>query len=219
MEMLTGFLGFRFDDVAFSFTESDCGNPALMAHLRGLKTEHVHRRTYADGLMEYVEFADGLMRAKDIPAELIAQIRARYDSPDATSRMRDAAAQYAIETFGLTEDHLVCLVYSPFAEKAVGLASFLVREHPELADRVSDARALLADDTREDPALAAELERISGLDLPRLRVLYGRSLRRPGRDLQAEAIDAVLAGDPHKAVIRTRHQPDGPIILEQISGR
>lgn len=39
MELLTGFLGFEFHDIAFSFTESDCGNPALMAHLRGLKCE------------------------------------------------------------------------------------------------------------------------------------------------------------------------------------
>jgi hypothetical protein len=41
MEILTGLLGFRFDDIAFNFTESDCGNPALMAHLRGLKCDKV----------------------------------------------------------------------------------------------------------------------------------------------------------------------------------
>ncbi len=84
LDLLTGFLGFRFDDIAFSFTESDCGNPALMAHLRGLKCERVYRRSYAEGMQEYVEFALGLMRSKDFPPHLVEQMRARYAGPDAT---------------------------------------------------------------------------------------------------------------------------------------
>jgi len=219
MDMLTGFLGFQFDDLAFSFTESDCGNPALMAHLRGLKCERVYQRSYADGLTEYVKFAIGLMRSKDFPPELIETMRARYDSPDAAAHMRRVASDYAMDTFGLTEDQLVCMVYSPFAEQAAGLEGFLTREHPALAARVADVRALLADDSVADERLAEELERISGLELFRLRLLYGRSLRRPGRDVRTEAIDAVLEGDPHKTFIPTRHTPDGPNTLEQISGR
>lgn len=219
MDMLTDFLGFRFDDLAFSFTESDCGNPALMAHLRGLKCERVYQRSYADGLTEYVEFALGLMRKKDFPPELIEMMRGRYDSPAAAVHMRRVASDYALDTFGLTEDQLVCMVYSPFAEKADGLERFLTREHPALATRVAAVHALLADDSVEDERLAAELERISGLELFRLRLLYGRSLRQPGRDVRTEAIDAVLEGDPHKTFIPTRHTPDGPNTLEQISGR
>lgn len=219
MELLTEFLGFRFDDLAFSFTESDCGNPALMAHLRALRSERVHQRPYGDGLAEYVEFALDLMRQKDYPPHLVELMRARYDGPDAADRMRAAMERYAKEAFGLSEQQLVCLVYSPFADQAKGLAEFLSREHPELAGQTDAIRALLADRDREDPVLAKELTRISGLDLRQLRVLYGRSLRNPGRDERAEPIDAVLAGDPHKAVIATRHKPDGPVIFEQISGR
>jgi hypothetical protein len=219
MELLTEFLGFQFDDLAFSFTESDCGNPALMAHLRALRCEHVYRRPYAEGLAEYVEFALDLMRQKDYPADLIAVMRTRYEGPQAADRMRAAMTRYASDTFGLTETQLVCLVYSPFAEQAAGLADFLTREHPALADRVEAIHALLREDDREDPALADELTRISGLNLRQLRVLHGRSLRRPGRDKHTEPIDAVLAGDPHKAVIPTQHEPNGPVIFEQISGR
>ena len=92
LQLLTGFLGFQFDDLAFSFTESDCGNPALMAHLRGLKCERVYERSYGEGMREYVRFALGLMRTKDYPADLIDLMRARYEGPGAIDRMRQAAA-------------------------------------------------------------------------------------------------------------------------------
>ncbi|MGE5830053.1 MAG: hypothetical protein ACM30G_17085, partial [Micromonosporaceae bacterium] len=78
MELLTGFLGFQFDDMAFSFTESDCGNPALMAHLRGLKCERVFQRSYDEGMDEYVEFALDLMRKKDFPPALVEMMGQRY---------------------------------------------------------------------------------------------------------------------------------------------
>jgi hypothetical protein len=219
MELLTGFLGFRFDDLAFSFTESDCGNPALMAHLRALKAEHVYQTSYEEGLREYVGFALGLMRRKDIPPELVEQMRARYEGPGAASRMRRAADEYARETFGLTEEQLVCMAYSPFAEKGEGLREFLRREHPALADRAADYHALLADEPCDLPGAAADLERVSGLELARLRVLYRSPVKRFGGPGGTEVIDAVLAGDPHKAVVSTRHAPGGPEILEQISGR
>lgn len=224
MELLTGFLGFEFDDLAFSFTESDCGNPALMAHLRGLKCERVYQRSYEAGMQEYVRFALDLMRKKDIPAELVELMRDRYEGPEAVSRMRRAAADYALETFGLTEEQLVCMVHSPFGGKGAGLEEFLRREHPALAERVDDVHALLAGESRDAPRpagdLAGDLERISGLELPRLRTLYRSSVRRPaGGGTGTEVIDAVLADDPHKAVIRTRHAQNGPHTFEQISGR
>ena len=219
MELLTGFLGFQFDDIAFSFTESDCGNPALMAHLRGLKCERVFQRSYAEGMAEYVDFAIGLMRSKDFPEPLIEQVRARYVGPGALDRMRQAAEVYAQQTFGLTEAQLVCLVYSPFAEKGAGLPQFLQREYPELAGRLDDIRELLVDELTSMPELAAELERISGLRIAQLRVLYRSSLtgRRVGERI--DIIDTLLADDPHKAEIRTRHSSSGPAVVEQISGR
>ncbi|GAA1552598.1 hypothetical protein GCM10009789_02730 [Kribbella sancticallisti] len=214
-ELLTGFLGFQFDDLAFSFTESDCANPALMAHLRGLKAERLFQRSYDEGLAEYVEFALGLMRKKDIPESLVEMMRARYDSPDALKRMRVAAEEYALETFGITEDQLVCMTYSPFAGQGEGLEQFLEREHPKLAGRLAEIHHLLAGEAA-DPDLLSELERISGLETSQLRVLYSRTVQAPGG---GGTIDLILAGDPHKAVIETRHTHDGPNTFEQISGR
>ena len=226
LELLTGFLGFEFDDVAFSFTESDCGNPALMAHLRGLKCERVFRRSYHEGLDEYVRFALDLMRKKDFPPELVERMRRRYEGPEAAARMRQAVGGYALEVFGLTEEQLICMAYSPFAGQGAGLAEYLDREQPKLADRVVQIRALLADGADLGGAdlggadLAGELGRISGLEPRQLRVLYSSPVKRlDGNGAGLEVIDAVLAGDPHKAVIRTRHAPDGPDTIEQISGR
>jgi hypothetical protein len=118
------------------------------------------------------------------------------------------------------------MAYSPFAEGGAGLGEFLQREHPALAGRAGDIHMLLAGEPGaagpgqpgDAQRLAGDLERISGLELSRLRLLYESSLRRP-RVGGTEVIDAVLEGDPHKAVIRTRHSQNGPDTLEQISGR
>jgi hypothetical protein len=169
-------------------------------------------------MAEYVEFALDLMRKKDFPPELIKQMRERYEGPGAVGRMRRAASDYAMATFALAETQLVCMVYSPFAEKGAGLEEFLGREHPALAGRAGHVRALLADESADDPGLAGELERISGLELSQLRVLYRNPLRHNAGQ-GTDVIGTVLADDPHKAIIRTRHTPNGPTTLEQISGR
>ncbi|MGH3790151.1 MAG: hypothetical protein ACRDQ9_05015 [Pseudonocardiaceae bacterium] len=221
-QLLTEFLGFQFDDIAFSFTESDCGNPALMAHLRGLKAERLQQRSYSDGLSEYVTFALSLMRRKEFPNTLIDIMQERYGDNSAFDRMRKRMDEYAKDTYGLTEQHLICMVYSPFAGEGAGLETYLAREQPALANRIEEIRTLLGTEDRPE-ALAevvSELERISGLDLQQLRVLYDSPLRTPsaaadGNDL----LGAILDGDPHKDVIRTRNAPNGPIVLEMLSGR
>lgn len=225
-ELLTDFLGFRFDDFAFSFTESDCGNPAVMAHLRGLKCERVYGRSYQEGMDEYAHFALGLMRRKEFPEHLVDVMRARYEGADGVARMRASATRFAREAYGLDEEQLVCMVHSPFAEKGAGLADFLRREHPDLAGREADVHLLLAADASlplpgfDDGALTDKLQQLSGLGIRQLRMLYGTSLRGvDGRPSGTALIDAVLDGDPHKEVIQTRHSPDGPVVLEQISGR
>jgi hypothetical protein len=204
-KLLTEFLGFQFDDIAFSFTESDCGNPALMAHLRGLKAERLHQRSYADGLSEYVTFALSLMRKKEFPDRLIDIMQERYGDDAASDRMRKQMDEYAQDAYGLTEQHLICMVYSPFAGEGVGLETYLAREQPSLANRIGEVHALLGGEgTPEELAeVVSALEQTSGLELRQLRVLYRSSLRTPaaaadGKDL----LGAILEGDPHKDIIR-----------------
>jgi hypothetical protein len=223
-DLLTKFLGFIFDDIAFSFTESDCGNPALMAHMRGLKSEYIYRRSYAEGVLEYVDFALSLMRDKHFPDFLIKKMRDRYETPEGIDHMRELMVRYSEDAFGINDGQLLCLLYAPFGDKAAGLDRYLADMHPELAHRAGQIRSLLggADDVPGAAKLSTALERLSGLELKYLRQLYRSPVRRsePGtRSRRVDVIGAILEGDPHKAVIKTRHEPTGPAVEELISGR
>jgi hypothetical protein len=221
--LLKGLLDFHFDEIAFSFTESDCGNPTLMAHLRGLKCERLHGRNYAEGLAEYTAFAQSLMRDKEFPDALIEMMRARYAGDHAAERMRARANAFAHEAYGLAEEQLVCLVHSPFTDGGARLGRYLRAERPDLTEHDRAIHALLAG---SDPVatgtrdLVATLESLSGLDLRWLRILYrSEGIRLPLAGPGGNLVAAIIDGDPHKAVIDTRHSPDGPIVREVISGR
>jgi hypothetical protein len=218
--LLTDFLAFEFDELAFSFTESDCGNPTLMAHLRGLKCERLYGRDYGEGLDEYVSFATGLMRRKEFPGWLIEQVRRRYAGPGAAHRMRERANRFAAEAYGLTEDQLICMVHSPFAGKGERLTGYLSRERAHLLPRLDEIHDLLAGATGGGPAaLAEELSAASGLELDRLQSLYRSPTMLPSGEGRKNILHAILDGDPHKEMITTRRSPGGPAESELISGR
>ncbi len=219
-KLLTDFLGFVFDEIAFNFTESDCANPALMAHLRGLRTEYVYGRTYGEGIDQYVDFALDLMRRKDFPEHLVEEIRARYATEDGVEAMRKAATRYGEETFGLETGHLVCMVYSPFAGRAVNLHGYLAAEHPELLADEERIRAVLAG-RAEDQALAARLERISGLSVTDLRALHDGPVWSPSMDMSTQSglLAQVTVSDPHQVRIRAKTSPEGDEVLDRVSGR
>lgn len=223
-DLLIKYLGFQFDDLAFSFTESDCGNPALMAHLRGLKCERVYGRSYHEGIAEYVGFALTLMQKKQFPPVLIAKMQERYTDPEAISRMRQVMNSFAGEAFGLTEEQLVCMIYSPFTEGGRNLSRWLQREQDGLAGREEEVHALLRQGAEALPGseaagLQADLEQASGLSLAQMRTLYARTLSSSSSEARPDLIRAILERDPHKDVIETRHHPDGPVVLEVLSGR
>lgn len=215
--LLTGFLGFEFDELAFSFTESDCANPTLMAHLRGLKCERLYGRDYGEGLAEYVSFATRLMRAKEFPDWLIERVRQRYAGPDAPARMRQRANEFAAEAYGLGEKQLICMVYSPFAGKGERLSDYLARERPHLSGHLDEIHDFLAGGT--GGGFVDELCAASGLEEHQLRTLYGSPTLLGGAEGRKNIVHAILDGDPHKETIMTRRSPDGPMEPELLSGR
>ncbi|GLO47827.1 MULTISPECIES: hypothetical protein [Pseudomonas] len=215
-ELITEFLGFRFEELAFSFTESDCANPMLMAHLRGLKAEQVQGRSYDDGLAEYLELAQALMRKKEMPDRLIELALAPYAGATGMANRRALADSFARSAFDLDEEQLVCMQFSPFVSHGRDLALYLNLRHPQIVGRLEDLHALL-DGQAEDEMLGQWLGEVSGLPLAALRSLY----RHAPIDFDSDAslIARVRAGDPHKGRI-VRHDPiTGEQVVELVSGR
>jgi hypothetical protein len=214
--LLTDFLGFRFDDLAFSFSESDCANPLLMAHMRGLKAEFVQGREYADGIAEYLELAARMMRRKRMPARLITQAMAAYDDTDKLQERRELAAGYAQEAFGLNEAQLVCLLFAPFVDKGAQLEAFLRRCHPGMLVALSDLHKVLSGQPAPDQVVQWLVD-VSGLSLNGLQNLYDK---QHVDFLDDNSIIArVRASDPDKGRVMTIDMNTGNAVSELISGR
>ena len=215
--LLTEFMHFRFDELMFSFSESDCGNPTLMAHIRGLRAETLMQRNYAEGIREYVRFALGLMEKKDFPPQLIAEMAARYQDDAAIERARQRAAQFAEQAFGLNETQLVCMIYSPFIAQGQQLNVWL--QQLDQAPDEQAVRALLCGDS-DDLLLAQQLEQLSGLTIAQMRQCWRSAQVNTLLDgTRGDALSRVLRFDPHKAVIQVNNGALQDIVTEVISGR
>lgn len=215
--LLNNFMRFRFDPLMFSFSESDCGNPTLMAHIRGLRAETLLQRSYVEGIREYVRFALGLMAQKDFPPQLIAEMTARYQDEAAIEQQRQRAARFAAEAFGLDETQLICMIYSPFIAQGSQLHSWLTQQRIGLDEGA--IRQLLAGE-RDDAALAQQLGQLSGLDIDQLRHCWqSRQVSSLLAGKSADPLSRVLRFDPHKAVIQVNHGVLQDTVTEVISGR
>jgi hypothetical protein len=217
-DLLTGFLAFEFTDESFNFTESDCGNPMLMAHLRGLKTQYRYGRDYADGIAEYLDFALPLMRVKELPEQLVSVMRERYERSPGVAGMRERATEYASGAYGLTEENLICLVFAPFVARGARLGAYLRARRPDLVADEPRIRAVLSGE-RHDERLAGELRRLSGLSLPGLLHLYDSQEGFTPSGSRPDLLGLIRDRDPHTGEIATRRSPDGPVEVEVISGR
>lgn len=223
-ELLTEFLKFQFDEIAFSFTESDCTNPSLMAHFRGLKAEYVFGKSYQEGITEYVRFALDLMQKKGFPNQLVQLMQERYQSSTSIVHMRSKLDVYARKVLDLSEEQIVCMLYAPFVQQGQRLEAYLKKEQPDYLPYLASIHKLLAQPkdqplTTEQHLLALRLIGCSRLSLAQLRTLYQARFSSNNLQKQNTPIEVILAKDPHKAFIETSHSPGGPAIVELISGR
>lgn len=214
--LLTEFLGFRFSDLAFSFSESDCANPLLMAHMRGLKAQHLQQRHYADGIAEYLQLATLLMRRKHMPQRLIDQTLAAYQGAERIEARRELAASFAQEGYGLNESQLVCMLFSPFVNEGRGLEVFLRRSHPGMLVALPDLHKALQGGSAPEQVLQW-LTDISGLSIKGLQNLYRK--QRVDFDDNQSLIARIRASDPDKRRISTVDPQTGEAVHEVLSGR
>lgn len=215
--LLNDFMRFRFDELMFSFSESDCGNPTLMAHIRGLRAETLLQRSYAEGIREYVRFALGLMRQKDFPPQLIEEMAARYQDDAAIARQRERAADFAQQAFDLNETQLICMIYAPFNEGGKQLAIWLEQQRIALEEQ---AIRDLMNDPSGDAALMRQLAALSGLTPEQMRQCWrSRQASSLLAGKSADPLSRVLRFDPHKAVIQVNNGYLRDTVTEVISGR
>ena len=214
-ELLTEFLGFKFDKLMFSFSESDCGNPTLMAHLRGLRSEVLLGKGYEAGVKQYSEFAIGLMKKKAFPPELINMILNRYATSTAIKRQRKLAEKYAMDSFKLNTTNLICMIYSPFTQGGKNLINYLREQKIDCA--ALNIHSALSDESESMTDTCLLLERLSGLTMKNLRYCYNKNLVPSILEKQEikDPMSLVLRHDPHKAVV----QIENGASQEIISGR
>jgi len=215
-KLLTDFLGFRFEDLAFSFSESDCANPLLMAHMRGLKVQYVQGRSYAEGIAEYLQLAKVLMRRKGMPQRLIDQALGAYQGEEKINARRTLAAEFAQQGYGLSEAQLICLMFSPFVDEGRELEAFLRRCHPGMLVAIPDLHKALQGHGAPDQVLQWLVD-ISGLTLEGLQNLYRK--HRVDFNDQGSLIARVRAADPDKRKIITVDADTGEAAVEMLSGR
>ncbi|MFS2221503.1 hypothetical protein [Pantoea sp. B65] len=216
--LLSEFMNFRFDELMFSFSESDCGNPTLMAHIRGLRAETLLQRSYGEGIREYVRFALGLMQQKDFPPHLIAEMAARYQNDDAIAVQRERATQFALDAFGLSTQQLICMIWSPFTAGGKHLDRYLSQQNISIsADAI---HALLRGEETPNLQLCSQLAQLSGLTFEQLRQCYRNPLVTSLLDRKPQdPLSRILRFDPHKAIIQVNNGVLQDTISEVISGR
>lgn len=214
--LLVEFLGFRFSAQAMGFSETACANPLLMAHLRGLCAEQVQRRSYADGVAEYLAAARQLMLRKGSPEHLVELMLSAYDDPHKLQERRALAQEHARAGYQVDEDQLVCLLYAPFVDSGRQLPSYLQHCHPQRVDSLALLHQVLQG-TRNDEGLARWLTEVSGLPMPALRRLYGqRGAYGPGPQT---LIARLRASDPDGARVPTLDPATGTISMQRVCGR
>jgi hypothetical protein len=216
---LRDFLGFELRPDAFNFTESDCRNPMLMAHLRGLLAEF-EGRGYLTGTREYLDFATELMEQKSYDQSMIELALEPYrDAADVHSRRR-IAERYAGEHYSLTSFQLAGMVASPVTDEAArlpgleeALTGYLealrdqLRDEPGLPSPETEARvaARLGKDQRDLEPVTAFFYDGLGLHPRSLHLLALRqAVSRPGG--APSELELIRIGDPHQ---RTLADPCG----------
>lgn len=217
-KMVVDYLGFEFDELAFSFTESDCFNPALMAHIRGLKVQYEQGRTYLEGIEEYLGLAEKLMHKKEIPENLINIAMAKYATPEKCMQMYDKVSTYMAEVFGLTNDHLIAMIISPFVDRGARLSKYMALLPQEKQLPVGELHSLLKGEGQSKLNRTSQaLEELVGLPINMLQKLYLSNTVEFSDENSLIAF--VRKNDPHKHIIQTFDPDTGRPTSELVSGR
>ncbi|TDF82314.1 hypothetical protein [Pseudomonas sp. H9] len=183
-ERLNRFLGYRFDEQAFSCERSGAANPLLLAHLQGLRAEFIDNTRYRDGIDAYLQHVRCSLQRKGVPTAVQTRLFTAWQ-PSALEQRRVEANDFASRAYGLSEAQLVCQLFSPFMGRGLQLEAFLRRCHPGMLVAVPYLHKALRGQPAPEPVVQWLVD-ISGLPLPMLQSLYSR------RPLNQRSVDCLL---------------------------
>lgn len=213
--LLQELLGFRLDEPAFHFSETDCASPLLMGHLQGLQAQYLRGLTYQYGIVEYQQLAKMDACHKQMPADPAALALSTDETEEKVQARRALAQVYVQEAFGLAQEQLVCLLFAPFLDRGKNLEAFVRGAHPGMLIALADLHQALNAQVAP-PQVTQWLTEVSGLPLSFLQELY---LRQAVDLTEATALIArVRAGDPDSYRSTVRQLDSSEAVKEVSSG-
>jgi hypothetical protein len=169
--LLTEFLGCQADELDAQLRDSPYVSLTISAHLHGLQAHSVKRRSYADGVAEYLQRALVMMRRKRLPERLCEQAMAAFGNPVLLAEQRGRSAAEALQSLGLTETQMVCLLFAPFGNNAAGLERFVRQCHPGMLVALPDIHRAMQGHAVAEQILQWMVD-VSGLPVALLGKLY-----------------------------------------------
>lgn len=161
--LLNEFMAYTADPLGFHFSHPAFANLLLMAHLRGLQAECLRELDYEEGVEELIEQARRHLRGRQISEELAAQVASREE--------RVLSSNYAQRYFGLDENQLICLLFSPFIHHGERLEGYLRQCHPGMLVALPELHKVLQGKPAAE-MLQQWVADTSGLPLSLLQHLY-----------------------------------------------
>ena len=134
-----------------------------MAHLRGLQAECLRELHYEEGVEEFLGQARSYLRRRQVPEELM--------NPLLSHETRALSSSHAQQFFGLDENQLICLLFSPFIHHGERLEGYLRQCHPGMLVALPELHKVLQGKPAAE-MLQQWVADASGLPLPLLQHLY-----------------------------------------------
>ena len=148
----------------------------LSAHIQGIRGVCHCGDEYHVGVQDFLRKASADNQTNErYKGQVIKKLGGSFNTPKRIERLRQTITHYLAELHGMTDEHLICALYSPFVDQASGLEVFLQQRHPEKLHVRNDLRQTLMEENAASEADVKWLESVSGLPVSSLRVLFGMS--------------------------------------------
>ncbi|ODS24003.1 hypothetical protein AB835_05615 [Candidatus Endobugula sertula] len=202
-EFMENFLGFSLRDDAFNFTESDCQNPMLMAHLRGLLADF-EGRGYICGIKEYLALVTKLMDKKSYSESMIKTALHPYKTDDDILDRKKASEEFARDNFDLSEDNLYMMVASPFINGMERLDEYLAWRHQDdqcLIIQIKEELEMVAENKFENLPILSRFSGFSNKNINKLTNHSNEPCNLISLSGSSDGLKILRFYDPHKMIL------------------